>query len=343
MNQKVFNLLKQEQYQQRSQEWFKARRGCITASSAAALLKRDHPTCDNYIKLYDLEDTFAVDGKCCNPYSSETQFIIDKCVSSSFKGSMATQHGVCYEPIINDLYSKATSKTLLEFGLLKHKNLEWLGASPDAITEDGIMVEIKAPYRRRITGIPPFYYYIQVQLQLEVADLDYCDFVEYEFTEFLTEEEFLDDLTLDTKPINKGVFIRVEYQDDPTIPCNPLNVDYVYPPKEYLDSEPDLIKWKNMQLLNLPKLTDKKYNPEKFNFIPVYWKATNSSTLRIKRDQEWFYNVRPILEKQWERILYYRVNDNYKKLLSNKKSYINGETVKIPYECLLSDSSDESD
>ena len=58
-----------------------------------------------------------------------------------------------------------------------------MGASPDGITKDGVMLEIKCPYRRTITGVPPIYYVDQVQGQLEVCELDRCDFLECKLEE----------------------------------------------------------------------------------------------------------------------------------------------------------------
>ena len=46
-----------------------------------------------------------------------------------------------------------------EFGSLPHQTeeLSMVTASPDAITPNGYMLEIKAPVKREITGIPPPY------------------------------------------------------------------------------------------------------------------------------------------------------------------------------------------
>jgi hypothetical protein len=66
-------------------------------------------------------------------------------------------------------------------GLFKHINHKWLGASPDGIVSYNNMVlkllEIKCPYHRLIIdGYIPYYYWIQVQIQMEVADVDETDF-----------------------------------------------------------------------------------------------------------------------------------------------------------------------
>ena len=181
MDQKVLKLIRKKQYAQRSEEWYKVRKNLITASSAASCLIRDIKTCESYVKEYRLEEIFDYNNKCCNPYSTKKQYFLDKSgYGSQFKGNIATFWGQKYESVVTDLYSNKFNKDVLEFGLIIHDNPEysWLGASPDGITPDGVMIEIKCPFRRKITGIPPMYYWIQVQLQLEVCDLEYCDFVE---------------------------------------------------------------------------------------------------------------------------------------------------------------------
>jgi hypothetical protein len=77
---------------------------------------------------------------------------------------------------------------------LLHPELAGFGASPDGITEDGIMLEIKCPYSRvPVAGEVPKAYRAQVQGQLEVCGLEECDFLECRFEMYFDEEEFLDD------------------------------------------------------------------------------------------------------------------------------------------------------
>jgi putative phage-type endonuclease len=261
MHPKVEKLLKISQPEQLSTEWFKARENAITASSAASLMKRDRITCEEYVCRFDLQNKFVYDNKCCNPYSSRNQYFIDKCIGSKFKGSVATFHGQKYESVISDLYSNIKNTEILEFGLLKHPKYDFIAASPDGITVDGVAIEIKAPYRRKITGIPPLYYYIQVQIQLEVCDLETCDFVEMEFVEFITEQEWLDEETLEIEFIHRGLLIQCEKKNETGI-CNLEENTYIYPPREILDNIEDLLKWKN------EKLNGNLNN--KFNYILNY-------------------------------------------------------------------------
>ncbi len=312
MDQRVLTLLNYKQYEQRTPEWYEARKTMITASSVSNLLIRDSVTCDEYIEEYNLQDIFKKDNKCTNPYSTKKQFILDKCGQGTFTGNTATYWGQKYEPVVTDLYSNEFGVKVLEFGLLQHQKHKWLGASPDGITTEGIMIEIKCPFRRRINGIPPFYYWEQVQIQLEVCDLEYCDFVEYEFTEFISQEEWLDDSTIDKPVYSKGLFIQISVVKSTRIPPNPADNKYVYPEKEILCDETQLIKWSEEYL---KQLQDENTNPD-LSFSIVYWKATDKSIVRIKRSEKWFEGIKDTLKSEWDQVLYYKQGDNYKELLN---------------------------
>lgn len=348
---RVQALLKLEQHAQLTEGWFKARQTCITASSASSLLVRDYATCDSYVKSFGLEYTFDYSGKCCNPYSSKQQYFLDKCRGSTFKGNIATYHGQKYESVVTDLYKNDTGKEVLEFGLIRHPKLSWLAASPDGITNDGIMIEIKCPYRRKITGITPLYYFIQVQLQLEVCDLEFCDFLEYEFVEFKTEEEWLDTETLDTKFKHIGLLIQIEKKNiDQDIIPNPSDNEYIFPPRNLLDNTHLLLEWANLTISerkNKLKIRDLAYSTNSTSMYIIticFWKVGDSCTTRIQRDPEWFANVKPVFEREWNLITYYKKGDNYKQLL-NKNKFVTGDSLHLDLEleldaCHLTDESD---
>jgi putative phage-type endonuclease len=330
----VLFLLLQKQPEQRSPEWYILRKNLITASSASSLLIKDYDTCNDYLNIYP-DSNLKIDGNCCNPYSSRIDYLLDKCRStpSVFKGNVATYWGQKYEPIVTTLYSLNHKTKVYEFGLLVHpqytnKNNHVIGASPDGITEDGIMIEIKCPYRRKINGIPPFYYWIQVQLQLEVCNLEYCDFVEYEFTEYGTKLEFMDDITIEQPVLEKGLYIQIE-----TIPDEQSRRVYIYPPENIYKNITELFKWVDNTIedyiykhnYNVIYATDsmllcsandlQNYNIiNKFNIKIIYWKVHKRNIERIQRNRKWFNNIIKVLLKAHEDILYYKNNVNYNTL-----------------------------
>jgi hypothetical protein len=100
--------------------------------------------------------------------------------------SAATQHGKDNEDLAIDKFERMYGTHVLQFSLIPHDTKDWLAVSPDGITPDGVMVEVKCPYSRAIKpaeAYAPFgcpkYYYPQVQAQLEVCDLELCKFVQY--------------------------------------------------------------------------------------------------------------------------------------------------------------------
>jgi putative phage-type endonuclease len=333
MLERVAYLLDKPQPAQRTEEWFEARKHRITASNVATLLLRDEVTCKKYVETYGLGDYFSFDKKSCNPYSNKQQFIIDK-IKQTFTGSPATFWGQKYEPIATAIYERKCNKRVIEFGLLTHDTIPWIAASPDGICEDGTMLEIKCPYRRKITGIPTLYYYQQVQIQLEVADLDRCDFLEVEFVEISSMDEFLDDELQEDDVEYKGLFLQIE-----TVPDDYTKREYVYPPKELFNDPIGLNGWINEKIEDI--IIDKDYritkryensiichssSYNKINIRTVYWKTQVVSICTIERDRDWFNNIKDFLKSEWDDVLVKK--DSY-------KDNINLIKIEHEQECLF--------
>lgn len=289
MNQQVLKLQNIKQYAQLTPEWYSARQYIITASSAAVLLNKSKEVCSSYVKSFCLEKIFEYnDNKSCNPYSNKLSYIKEKSgiCPTSFTGNFATLWGQKYEEIASNIYSIMTNSEILEFGLIVHPELNWLGASPDGITTTGTMLEIKCPPRRKISGIPPLYYWIQVQLQLEVCDLESCDFFECDFREYLSLEEFMDDTLDDCVIYYKGIIIKKENE----------NNKYIYPNKNTIND------------INKINKTIEKYS-DKDKYSIIFWKLINYSNVKIYRDKEWFNTVKPLLYSEWDLINKIKANN----------------------------------
>lgn len=153
---RVIDLLKLPQYEQRTPEWFDQRKGKLTASDLDAV-------CGN------------------NKYQSKTEVLFKKNgVSPPFTGNVATRHGQKYEDEAIELYCKQYNKRSFDFGLLPHPSIGFLAGSPDGITWDGIVIEVKCPLRRKIVkGEIPEHYKGQVFINMEIANLDRAAFIEY--------------------------------------------------------------------------------------------------------------------------------------------------------------------
>jgi len=160
---------------QKSANWFRKRHSIITASQVATILGYGYGI-NAYEKLLE---------------KKRKEWSSDMIISSQ-----ATEWGNLYEPIANSFYQKLKKKkTYDEQPLMFHSELEWLGASPDAIIKKkGVpwkLVEYKCPYTRMLKDIPPHYYWIQCQIQMEVCDLNLCDLFEVKI------EEVSEDLSKD--------------------------------------------------------------------------------------------------------------------------------------------------
>lgn len=287
---KVRRLMGIHQPVQRSKEWFEMRKGKITASSAASLLVKDEKTCGEYIKLYGVSETF-LDNKSANPYSSKKDYILTKCGINKFTGSTATYWGTMLEQVATDIYCRRAKTKIIEFGLLPHPTIGFIAASPDGITPDGVMLEIKCPYRRKITGVPPFYYYVQMQLQLEVANLKKCDFLECEFVELKDYDHYKS--TVIREGEEKGIILEMR----PKKCKDRAESEYIYPDV----NEKDLESWAE-------KKKSKFKNTGTHDIFEVYWKLVHYSVVRVRRSKEWFENVLPVLEEAWKEVEHYKKN-----------------------------------
>lgn len=150
---------------QRTPEWYEARHTMVTASDVAQALG-------------------------CAKFGNQRSFFQKKCGLPEEQGAFdATlpplRWGVMFEPVAQALYSSLNGGCRVhEFGLLRHPTLPFVGASPDGITDDGVMLEIKCPWRRKIVdGEVPMQYYYQIQAQLDVCGLAECDYFECELAE----------------------------------------------------------------------------------------------------------------------------------------------------------------
>lgn len=175
MDPRVEEILKRPQLVQRSPEWFEARESLITASDAAAAL--DIKPFESFTK------------------SARAELLRKKVYPEPFS-SPAMAHGVKYEGEAREKYEAMSGEEVLEFGLLIHPELTWLGASPDGITKSGKMVEIKCPTGRQIVpGHVPEHYFPQVQVCLEVCNLEEAVFIQYKPEELVWPKEAILDIT----------------------------------------------------------------------------------------------------------------------------------------------------
>lgn len=95
--------------------------------------------------------------------------------------------GIRFEPVIKQILEQTYKCKVYEPGRITHTKNGMLAASPDGIIEEspdskaiGRLIEIKCPYSRQIGGEIPYEYWVQMQIQMEVCDLDECEYLEAE-------------------------------------------------------------------------------------------------------------------------------------------------------------------
>ena len=269
-----------EQPAQRTPEWYKYRSNLITASNA---------------------------WKCFENNNVQNQIIYEKCkpLVDRYEGFVNTSgplhHGVKYEDVSVKLYEEKYKTKIADFGCLKHEKYSFLGASPDGINVletsplYGRMLEIKNPISRVISGIPKKDYWIQMQLQMEVSDLNECDFLETKISEFESEEAF----------IQSGGFTQPKDNYDNAMGILmyfSVNAKPVYELAPFFCNDHEYNIWfANMQ---------KKYQDnESATFVrSIYWKVDVFSCLLVLRNKLWFKNSIDEIGKIWDIVEYERIN-----------------------------------
>jgi hypothetical protein len=201
----IDTLLNKPQTSQHSADWYAERRNRLTASEFSNIL-----TGSRGRLLQSKLDT------------STSQTVNSAPVALAQRdGNMnATSWGHRFEPVVRDIYEleiAGVGTVCSTLGRFTHAVYPWLSASPDGIVIKGPLVgrllEIKAPKTRQPDTYVPREYYVQMQVQMEVCDIDAVDFVEAQFGQ---EEEG------DTTPAYvaeahwKGRIHVYGYTDDPT-------------------------------------------------------------------------------------------------------------------------------
>jgi len=309
-------LLALEKVEQRTEAWYALRKTMITASDWAKAI-----------------------GKACS--GNKNDLILKKCnMGPKFKGNQYTQWGVKYEPVATRLYELRNGTIIHEFGVLRHPKYPFLGASPDGISPLGIMLEIKCPFTRKITGIVPQYYWVQIQGQLEVCDLQYCDFLECRIEEYCGLEDYLRDtcegtpvVKYDTKMMDselkekyrrKRVF---QFTEDGMEKGAVVTYVTKSGDKEYVYSEIGVDAYEFDRWYKEQKADMRTRHPHWTEVRVSFWRMKQISCVRVPREREWFASVLPTLTQVWKEIEHYR-DVGCESLMKKQKDH--GEMIEEP-------------
>lgn len=155
--------------EQRSDEWFAARIGKVTASRVADII-----------------------AKTKSGYStSRTNYMAELVAErlTGFKGesyqNAAMQWGTLTEPVARAAYESATGVLVSETGFVPHPRIDQSGASPDGLVNNDGLIEIKCPFTAThldflIGDEIPEKYIIQMQWQMACTERMWCDYVSFD-------------------------------------------------------------------------------------------------------------------------------------------------------------------
>ena len=154
--------------EQRTDDWYKARLGKVTASRVADVVAK------------------TKSGYSASRENYMADLIVERLTgqkASSFSNA-AMEWGTEQEPHARAAYSAKTGELVEEVGFIPHHDITGSGASPDGFVGDAI-VEFKAPNTAThleyvLSGKPPEKYVTQMQWQMAVTGAPWCDFVSYD-------------------------------------------------------------------------------------------------------------------------------------------------------------------
>lgn len=271
IQEKINDILNRPQVAQRTDTWYSDGLKYLTASQFGTLYASPRTRA-----------MLVMEKAGINPVERHGQRLV--CTSDAMT---PFDWGIRFEPAVRAIYSALTDTTVADVGRLFHKTLDRLAASPDGLVISatasgsgpcanadrlGRLVEYKAPVSRKLVQKIPSEYYMQMQIQMEVADIDHCDYCEIKFYSAYNDkmrEPF-------PKPtryrgyvaliMKDGVLDRYEYS-----PLNPP-ADWTYTAEEGVNERVyELIPW----------------------WLDDYYMET------VARDKAWFEGAKTVMDAFW--------------------------------------------
>ena len=195
--------------EQKSEEWFKARLGKVTASRVADVLAKTKTgysaSRDNYM----------------------AQLVVERMTNTQAESftNAAMQWGTDQEPFARAAYEVAQNVMVEETGLVDHPTIPMAGASPDGLIGEDGLVEIKCPNTAThidtlLTQTVPAKYITQMQFQMACTGRQWCDFVSFDprmpakaqlfVKRVMRDEAFIKEIETEIKKFLAEVTAKVE-------------------------------------------------------------------------------------------------------------------------------------
>ena len=155
--------------EQRTNEWFAARLGCVTASRTADVMAK------------------TKSGYAASRANYMAQLITERLTQTQADGfsSAAMNWGTETEPQARLAYEMMTGADVVEDGFVLHPTISGFGASPDGLVGDDGLIEIKCPnsathIETLLNEKVPSKYVTQMQVQMLCTGRQWCDFVSFD-------------------------------------------------------------------------------------------------------------------------------------------------------------------
>jgi putative phage-type endonuclease len=265
--------------EQRSDEWHRLRQNLLTASDLAQALGK---------------------GK----FGSRADLLKKKVTNeSSFNARCPPlKWGTMFEDMVMRCYQqKSGNVPIHNFGLSPHQEIDCFGASPDGITALGVMVEIKAPYKRKIEmGKVPEQYFYQIQGQLSVCKLTKCDYVEAEIAVYDTLQEYREKHR--EERVLHGIII--EYMRNEAY-------EYLYSPPELTSDE--AYEWVSKEVESFDDTGERHLS----KITP--WRLSQINIVRVQFDENKWDEVVPHIKAFWNEVSEGRLAPAKAPILKEKK------------------------
>lgn len=156
--------------EQRTDDWFQARLGKVTASKVSDVM-----------------------AKTKSGYSASRQNYMAQLICERLTGvkqdsftNAAMQRGTELEPMAREIYVlNSFDATVTEVGFIPHPTIDNFGASPDGLVNDDGLIEIKCPntwtHLEFIkSNEPKREYILQMHVQMMCTGRKWCDFVSFD-------------------------------------------------------------------------------------------------------------------------------------------------------------------
>ena len=257
-------LLEYPYIEQCTDKWYEIRKTCLTASDLGEALSKNNN---------------LLAKKKAGVYIDNTNFQV---VPPLKWGNMFEDMAIrCYKHINNNI-------NIHKFGIIQNKMIQHFGASPDGITDMGIMVEIKCPFSRQIKkDVIPEKYYYQMQGQLAVCNLSECDYVECDFKTFDNDDEFYNFIQKKNYD-NKNFGVIAEFYDNST-----QKYFYLYS-NEFLNKD-NCINDINEQIKNTNLLNLKFIKLTKWVLNEIYIQ-------KVEFNKDLWETIPPKINEFWEKV-----------------------------------------